>query len=78
MFLIISIIISKKNLLFFREDRYKVLGLDLKELENFESLLTHLSILTEELLLESSEAKINLRNLLVWLNKSIFLKIKTQ
>jgi len=48
------------------------LGLELNDLEKMESLLTQISILTEKLLLASSETKINIRNLLVWLNKSNF------
>ena len=67
---------NTKHLFFkFSEDRYKVLGLELEDLQKMESFLTQLSILTEKLLLASSETKINIRNLLVWLNKSSF---KTQ
>lgn len=47
------------------------MGYEVKELETLEALFTHVSILTEKLLITSSETKINIRNLLVWLNKSL-------
>lgn len=46
-----------------------MLGLDFKLLKEMEYLLTNMSVLSERLLLDSTEAKLNIRNLLAWLNK---------
>lgn len=44
--------------------------MNFKLLKEIESLFIKLSILSEKLLLDSAETKLNIRNLLVWLNKS--------
>ena len=51
------------------KEKYQILGMEFSSLKKFEDCLIKLSILSENLLLESAETKLNIRNLLVWLNK---------
>ena len=46
------------------------LGLDIQDLKKAEAKLIKLYTMGEVLLVESTEAKFDIRNLLVWLNKA--------
>lgn len=50
--------------------KYQLIGLDLNELRNLSLVVKQIFNLCDEVLLAATETKLNVRNLIVWLNRS--------
>lgn len=53
-----------------RGHKYQLIGLDLNELRNLSVVVKQIFNLCDEVLLAATETKLNVRNLIVWLNRS--------
>ena len=53
-------------------ERFAQFGIKTEDFQTIEEMVRKLYVLGEMLLVESTEAKFNIRNLLVWLNKGKF------
>lgn len=51
-------------------EKYKIFGIKANDLKKIEEQILKLYTMGEILLVESTEAKFDIRNLLVWLNKA--------
>jgi hypothetical protein len=61
-----------------KEETYLLLGLELEDLKKFSDYLVKLHLKSDQFLNDVTEAKINVRNLIVWMNKCVLKNMENE